>query len=188
MPASALLGVSGSSYPAHDEGQTRDLPSQPHQRRVGYPTFAGRALEQERGCTLDTPLSAAKLQRILDRLRDNDERPAVFSSQAVREALARVLGEYDGLPPGPAEVDELIRLLRAQLVQMVLALEPACRPTPSPELRAAIEHAGRMWRQEAPPLFVDAIKYLIGLAQATAELLVYVPEQARVERGSGAAS
>lgn len=133
-------------------------------------------------------LPVEELQRILDRLRGADRPHPAFSPQTVQEAIARVLGEHDGLPPGPAEVDKLIRLLRAYLVQMVPELKPLCEPQPAPELHAAIEHASRMWHQEAPPLFVDRIKYLIGLAQATAELLAYIPERARVECGAGARS
>lgn len=133
-------------------------------------------------------VSVGELQRILDRLRGADGPHPAFSPQAVHATIARVLGEHDGLPPGLAEVDKLIRLLLAHLVQMVPELKPLCEPQPSPELHAAIEHASRMWHQEAPPLFVDRIKYLIGLAQATAELLAYIPERGRVECGAGAKS
>ncbi len=133
-------------------------------------------------------LSVGELQRILDRLRGADGPSPAFSPPTVHETIARVLGEHDGLPPGPAEVDKLIRLLRVHLVQMVPELKPLCEPRPSPELRAAIEHASRMWHQETPLLFVDSIKYLIGLAGATAELMAYIPGRAPVACGAGATS
>ncbi|MFF7400671.1 hypothetical protein [Streptomyces murinus] len=84
---------------------------------------------------------------------------------AASETVELVLGEHSPLPESTADVADLVRLLRGHVAQLGARTAPGI---------PALLHAQRLCSDSIPEGYVPSRVYLVGLAEATRELMAHV--------------
>ncbi|MCX4741853.1 DUF6415 family natural product biosynthesis protein [Streptomyces antibioticus] len=97
---------------------------------------------------------------------------------AASETVTLVLGEESPLPESAADVEDLVRLLRGHIAQLGVRSAPYA---------PALQRAQQLCSDSIPEGFMPSRVYLVRLAEATQELMVYVerggPGPIRIEDG-----